>query len=123
MARAVLRITIRELAERAGLDKGTIIRIESGAGAHALTLKQLRSVLEAAGIEFIDEIAGVSGPGIRLKWETTVEIRRKSKGGSDEDDAPQDTKLAAFWAGPPDQLSEFSDIGRESIDKTANGAR
>jgi transcriptional regulator with XRE-family HTH domain len=121
MARAALRITVRDLAERTELDKGTIIRVESGAGAHALTLRQIRQVLEAAGVEFIDEVAGLSGPGIRLKWETTADLRKKGKGGGEEDESAHDAKLAAFWAAWPDRLAEFSDCGRESIHKTTHG--
>jgi transcriptional regulator with XRE-family HTH domain len=120
-SRALLKIGVRELAERAGLDKSTIVRIESGSsGAHPLTLKQLRQVLEDWGIEFIDEIAGASGPGARLKWDMTVEIRKRGKGESDDDEAPRDTKLAAYWAASPDRFAEFSDCGRESIHKTTH---
>lgn len=67
MARAALKLTVRELADRLGVDKNTIVRIEAGGKAHASTLQRLRAVLEGLGIEFIPN---GQGPGVRLKRET-----------------------------------------------------
>lgn len=66
MARAALRLTVKDVAEMAGIDKGTIVRIEAGERAYRLTLEKLRTVLEAQGLEFLD--AGeAAGDGVRFK--------------------------------------------------------
>src|SRR5262245_50855715 len=56
---------VRELAEKAGVTPNTVTRIENGADAKQSTINKLRSTLEAAGVEFIDENGG--GPGVRLR--------------------------------------------------------
>jgi transcriptional regulator with XRE-family HTH domain len=65
MARAAVGWGVRELAEKAGVTANTVTRIENGADAKQSTLDRLKSALEAAGVEFIDENGG--GPGVRLK--------------------------------------------------------
>jgi transcriptional regulator with XRE-family HTH domain len=59
---------VRELAEKAGVTANTVTRIENGADAKQSTLDRLKSALEAAGVEFIDENGG--GPGVRLRKPT-----------------------------------------------------
>jgi transcriptional regulator with XRE-family HTH domain len=70
MARAALKWTVRDLAERTGLHRNTINNIEVGRFVgDAATLATIEKVLESAGIKFIDENGG--GPGVRLqkpKW-------------------------------------------------------
>jgi transcriptional regulator with XRE-family HTH domain len=59
-ARGLLNWTVRDLAEKSGVHRNTVTRIETdatGAG-HAI-------VAEAAGVEFIPENGG--GPGVRLR--------------------------------------------------------
>ena len=65
MARAAVGWGVRELAEKAGVTANTVTRIENGADAKQSTLDRLKSALEAAGVEFIDENGG--GPGVRLR--------------------------------------------------------
>ena len=65
MARAALRLSVRDVAERSGITANTISRIENGSDAKASTLIAIRSALEAAGVEFIAENGG--GPGVRLR--------------------------------------------------------
>ena len=66
MARAALRIGVRDLAEMASVSAMTISRFETNkSGGQANTLRKLQSALEAAGIVFIAENGG--GPGVRLK--------------------------------------------------------
>jgi transcriptional regulator with XRE-family HTH domain len=66
MARAALNWTVRDLAQATGLHRNTITNIEVGRYAgDPETLAKLRGVLEAAGVEFIDENGG--GPGVRLR--------------------------------------------------------
>ena len=50
MARALLRLTMKDTAKLAGIDQGTIVRIEAGFNAYALTLNHLQQVLEAAAL-------------------------------------------------------------------------
>jgi transcriptional regulator with XRE-family HTH domain len=66
MARAALNWTVRDLAEATGLHRNTVTNIEVGRYAgDSQTLSRIRKVLEAAGVEFIDENGG--GPGVRLR--------------------------------------------------------
>lgn len=65
MARAALSWSVRDLAERSGVHRNTISRLEGGADGHGPTLAAIRSAMEAAGIDFIAENGG--GPGVRLK--------------------------------------------------------
>jgi DNA-binding XRE family transcriptional regulator len=66
MARAALEWTVRDLAEATGLHRNTITNLEVGRYAgDPETLSNIKGVLEAAGILFIDENGG--GPGVRLR--------------------------------------------------------
>jgi transcriptional regulator with XRE-family HTH domain len=65
MARAAIGWGVRELAKKAGVTANTVTRIENGADAKQSTLDRLKSALETAGVEFIDENGG--GPGVRLR--------------------------------------------------------
>lgn len=70
-ARAILGLTQPEVAELTGLSTMTIKRAE-GAGQPAASdaaVATIRSALESAGVEFIDENGG--GPGVRLKKRRT----------------------------------------------------
>ena len=67
-ARAALRWTIEELAEKSGLGIRTIKRFEAVDGipsSRTSTLVELKRTLEAAGIEFIGALD--DNPGIRLR--------------------------------------------------------
>ena len=65
MARAALKLGVRDLAERAQVSPNTITRVEADNPANAATISAIQRALEAAGVEFIDENGG--GPGVRLK--------------------------------------------------------
>jgi transcriptional regulator with XRE-family HTH domain len=65
MARAALGWGVRDLAKKADVTANTVTRIENGADAKQSTIDRLRTALEAAGIEFIEENGG--GPGVRLR--------------------------------------------------------
>ncbi len=69
MARAALRMGVRDLAKVASVSPNTIARIEADLPANTSTLNVVRHALEAAGIEFIPENGG--GAGVRLKHRTT----------------------------------------------------
>ncbi len=56
---------VRELATLARVSAMTVTRFENGHSAgYPATLEALRSALESAGVEFIEENGG--GPGVRL---------------------------------------------------------
>lgn len=66
-ARALLRLTVVDLAQVSGVGVATIKRIESTDGlpsANARTLDALVKALEALGIEFVGSYD--DGPGVRL---------------------------------------------------------
>jgi len=65
MARAALRLGVRDVADMASVSPNTVSRIEADMPANSSTLSALRRALEDAGIEFISENGG--GPGVRLK--------------------------------------------------------
>ena len=67
-ARALIRWSAQELAEKTAVGVTTIRRAELTAGETKLTRvndQAIRRVLEAAGVEFIDANGG--GPGVRLQ--------------------------------------------------------
>jgi transcriptional regulator with XRE-family HTH domain len=67
-ARALLDWSQDQLAGEAGVSIPTIKRLEAQdgpLGGRGETATSIRSALEAAGIEFIDENGG--GPGVRLR--------------------------------------------------------
>jgi transcriptional regulator with XRE-family HTH domain len=71
-ARALLRWTAKDLAEASAVGVTTIRRAELSSHETSMTTANdlsIRRVLEAAGVEFIDENGG--GPGVRLKKAVT----------------------------------------------------
>jgi len=67
-ARALLRWSAAELAQRASLGLATIKRAELSENQTSMTAANdlaVRRALEAAGVEFIDENGG--GAGVRLR--------------------------------------------------------
>ena len=63
MARAALKLGVRDVAGAAKVSPATVTRIESDQPANASTLNAIRAALEAAGVEFTNGEA----PGVRLK--------------------------------------------------------
>jgi len=66
-ARALVKLSADDLADRAKVGIATIRRAESDTGpkTSAVVLNALRHALEAAGVEFLAVDNG--GPGVRLK--------------------------------------------------------
>lgn len=69
MARAALRLEMREVSKRSGVSVATIVRVERETGEPTLgTMSLLQSCYEDAGIEFLDAYtiryrpAGERGP-------------------------------------------------------------
>lgn len=69
MARAALKLGVRELAERAQVSPNTVTRVESEQPSNPATLAAIRNALEQAGVEFIPSgpYQGEGGAGVRLK--------------------------------------------------------
>lgn len=65
MARAAIKMGVRELAEAAQVAPSTITRLESGETLNQRTLAVIRAALEAAGVIFVEENG--EGPGVRLR--------------------------------------------------------
>ncbi len=64
MARAGLRLSVRELAKIADVSAMTITRLENDrSGGYAATLTKIQDALESAGVEFLYGEA----PGVRLR--------------------------------------------------------
>ena len=63
MARAALKLGVRDVAAAAKVSPATVTRIESDQPANASTLAAIRTALEAAGVEFTNGDA----PGVRLR--------------------------------------------------------
>jgi predicted transcriptional regulator len=73
-ARALLGWSQAELAKHSGVSEPTVARLESvdgELGGRENTVERIRSAIEKAGIDFLDENGG--GHGVRLR-------RRQTKG-------------------------------------------
>ena len=67
-ARALLGWSQSDLAKESGVSEPTVARLESlegKLGGREMTAEKIRTALEAAGIQFIDENGG--GAGVRLR--------------------------------------------------------
>jgi transcriptional regulator with XRE-family HTH domain len=63
MARAALKLGIRDVARLAIVAPSTVSRLEAGEKLNPRTMEAIRRALEAAGIEFTNG----DSPGVRLK--------------------------------------------------------
>ena len=64
MARAALKLSVRELAQMAKVSPATIVRFEtSGAGMLERTVDAIRAALKSAGVEFTNG----DQPGVRMR--------------------------------------------------------
>ncbi len=67
MARAAARLGVRDLAVAAKVSTNTITRFEGGEELRPRTIEDIRRVLEAAGVQFLDNGSVAAGPGVALK--------------------------------------------------------
>jgi transcriptional regulator with XRE-family HTH domain len=65
MARAALRWTSADLAERAGLSRNAVNAIERGGASMVPTMIRLQTALEQGGVTFIEDDG--RGPGVRFR--------------------------------------------------------
>lgn len=63
MARAALKLSVRQLAAMAKVATDTVTRLEAGKELKPRTVEAVQRCLESAGIEFINGNA----PGVRIK--------------------------------------------------------
>jgi len=63
MARAALKLGIRDVARLAKVAPSTVSRFEAGEQLNARTVEAIQRALEAAGVEFTDG----DSPGVRLR--------------------------------------------------------
>jgi len=63
MARAALKLGVRELADMAKVATGTITRLEAGIELKPRTLEAIKRALERAGVAFTNG----DEPGVKLK--------------------------------------------------------
>jgi hypothetical protein len=68
MARAALRLGVRDLAQIANVTPATVTRFETEKGGlqHS-SAESIRKALEAAGIQFLDAGQVAIGPGVAIK--------------------------------------------------------
>jgi transcriptional regulator with XRE-family HTH domain len=64
-ARGLLNWTVRDLAERSGVHRNTVTRVETEATGPGHSVPAIQAALEAAGVEFIAENGG--GAGVRFR--------------------------------------------------------
>ena len=64
MARAGLRFTVRDLAEKALVAPNTVCRFEAEGNVETLTVRRLQAALEAAGVIFL--VDDGQGDGVRV---------------------------------------------------------
>jgi transcriptional regulator with XRE-family HTH domain len=68
MARALLRLTIIELAARADVDKMTINRFEAGRRPHAATVEKLRGFFLDSGVIIIGAMEPYFSATVAMKF-------------------------------------------------------
>jgi transcriptional regulator with XRE-family HTH domain len=65
MARAALKLSVRDVASAARVSPNTVTRLEAGGPVNHSTTAAIRAALESAGVIFVEENG--EGPGVRLR--------------------------------------------------------
>ena len=65
MARAALKLSVRDVAAAAQVSPNTVTRLEASLAVNSSTVAAIRRALEAAGVIFVEENG--EGPGVRLR--------------------------------------------------------
>ncbi len=63
MARAALKLSVRDVATMANVSTNTLTRLENGEELKPRTLEAIRNALEKAGVEFTNG----DQPGVRMR--------------------------------------------------------
>ena len=135
MARALLRLGLRELAAKAEVSRAAIVRMDAGRGKPQVSTEtKLQRALEAMGVLFIGALEPLHGPTVALRWgmeppaaaEDTEtpgddEVSEIKARGWEEIDAALDDELrdamAVYWADPV-RWDALSEISRQTLAKT-----
>ena len=64
-ARAVLKWTVADVAQKAGVAPNTVTRVEADKSVNTTTLRAMQAAFEEAGVQFIPENGG--GAGVRMR--------------------------------------------------------
>ncbi|MDE9449992.1 hypothetical protein J3R80_05860 [Aliiroseovarius sp. Z3] len=72
MAKAALGLSNPELAEKTGLHRNTLNKLDKGEGK-ASTIQHVRLALEAQGIQFLEGGQVATGPGVALKGDADAD--------------------------------------------------
>ena len=78
-ARTLLDWHQKTLARAAGVTPQTISSLEGGGAVNEATRRVVLAALESAGVNIVDEVEGVSGPGARLNWAKWQERQRENE--------------------------------------------
>ena len=97
MARALLRLGIRELAAISGADKMAIVRMEAGRKPHAATEAKLKTALEARGIVFIGATEPFHEPTVAMRWGMAAPTASEGEGIEDEEEDGEPAQRARGW--------------------------
>jgi DNA-binding XRE family transcriptional regulator len=73
MARAALKLSVREMGKLARVSPNTVTRLEAGLPVNHSTRLAIRTALETAGVEFIAENGG--GVGVRLRKGAAAHVK------------------------------------------------
>jgi transcriptional regulator with XRE-family HTH domain len=79
MARAAIRLSVRDVAERLAISPNTLTKVEAGGSSYRSTLATLRRFYEGEGLVFVE--GDGMGPGVRLKQEPEADTDEDGKGG------------------------------------------
>lgn len=66
MAKAALGLSNPELAEKTGLHRNTLNKLDQGSGKES-TIQLVRLTLEASGVQFLNGGDIAAGPGVAIK--------------------------------------------------------
>jgi transcriptional regulator with XRE-family HTH domain len=98
MARALLQLGIRELAEKASVDKMSVQRIESGRRAHPPTMAKIKAALIEEGIIFLGAVEPLYTETVALRWDRrSSSADEESPLDDDEADQPDQDREARPW--------------------------
>ncbi len=109
MARALLRLGIRELAAISGVDKNAIVRMEAGRKPHAATAQKLKEALEARGIVFIGATEPFHEPTVAMRWGMAAPIASEGESAEEESDE-EPSQRAVGW-----DEADFA-LGRQQVE-------
>ena len=104
-ARAMLRWTVAELAQRAEVAPNTIVRFEAEKSVNTGTVAAIQGALEAAGVEFLPD------NGVRLHATATISVAsgmsRKKTSATLPIDRVEESSVRSPSAGP-DKVSQVA---------------